>query len=388
MSGAADLPVVVAGGGPAGAAAALALRRGGRRVVLLEGAAGGSRVGESLPPAARPLLRDLGVLARVEADGHLASFGNQSAWGDASPSATDFVFDPNGTGWLLDRARFDASLCAAARDAGVEVRAGRVEGVEGGPGRWRLRLAGGGATDAAWLVDATGRRCAVARRAGGVRRVDDGLLAFHARFRLSAGAPSDRDARTTVEAVREGWWYTARVPGGERVAAFLTDRDTADRAALLTVEGFRAALASARVVREILAGRGYQPAARPRGTEACGARLVSPFGEGWTAVGDAALSFDPLSSQGILTALYTGLRGAQAVLAALEGDAAALPAYATRLAEVRGAYLRNRAAAYAAERRWPDAPFWARRHGAVARPDAGRIPGTRPDPRGRASARR
>jgi len=362
VSGRTDLPVVVAGGGPAGVAAALALRRGGRRVVLLEGGAGGFRVGESLPPAARPLLRDLGVLARVEADGHLPSFGNQSAWGAAEPSATDFVFDPNGTGWLLDRARFDAGLRQAAREAGVHVRAARVEGARRAEGRWRVRLAPGEEMDAAWLIDATGRRCSLARRLGVARRADDALLAFHARLRLPSFAPVDEDARTTVEAVRDGWWYTARVPAGGRVVAFLTDRDLADRGALLSADGFHAALAATGLVREIVEGRGYVAAGRPRGTDASGARLAAPFGEGWTAVGDAALSFDPLSSQGILTALYTGLRGAGAVLAALEGDAGALPAYASRLGEVRDAYRRHRAAAYAAERRWPDAPFWARRH--------------------------
>jgi len=32
-------------------------------------------------------------------------------------------------------------------------------------------------------------------------------------------------------------------------------------------------------------------------------------GEGWLAAGDAALSLDPLSSQGLFKALYTGLAG-------------------------------------------------------------------------------
>jgi flavin-dependent dehydrogenase len=40
--------------------------------------------------------------------------------------------------------------------------------------------------------------------------------------------------------------------------------------------------------------------------EAGGARLEPLHGNGWLACGDAALSFDPLSSQGLLTALYSG----------------------------------------------------------------------------------
>ncbi len=86
-------------------------------------------------------------------------------------------------------------------------------------------------------------------------------------------------------------------------------------------------------------------------------------GEGWLALGDASLAFDPLSSQGMFHALYTGLRGAQAVLAPSAERASALAAWEERLREVRRAYERHLAGVYAAEGRWPDAPFWRRRRG-------------------------
>ncbi|WP_258311425.1 FAD-binding protein [Streptomyces sp. NWU49] len=53
--------VLVAGGGPAGCVAALSLARAGTRVVIVAPVASpGWRVGESLAPAARPLLERLG----------------------------------------------------------------------------------------------------------------------------------------------------------------------------------------------------------------------------------------------------------------------------------------------------------------------------------------
>ena len=52
----------VCGGGPAGAVAARTLARAGWRVVLADaGRAGSAPAGESLPPAATPILRDLGL---------------------------------------------------------------------------------------------------------------------------------------------------------------------------------------------------------------------------------------------------------------------------------------------------------------------------------------
>ena len=353
--------VVIAGGGPAGSAAALVLARAGRRVLLADDSAPGAfRIGEGLAPAARRILRELGVLERVAADGHLPCPGNTSAWGSPELASTDFIFNPDGPGWHLDRARFDASLRAAAREAGAVVREGvRMAGAERAGGGWRVSLAEGEAACCAWLVDATGRRAALARRHGAARVQDDALVAFFARFR-APDASADRDARTMVEAAPDGWWYTARVPEGRRVVAFLTDGDLADRALLEPAEFARRLTGTEHVV-DALAAHGYAFEERPRGADAGSARLDRVAGDGWLAAGDAAVSFDPLSSQGILTALYTGMRAGEAVAAHLAGDAGALDAYAARLEEVYATYLQNRLEFYGYEARWADHPFWARR---------------------------
>jgi len=356
---------VVAGGGPAGAAAALALARGGRGVLLVDDRARDAfRIGEALAPAALPLLRDLGVLARVLADVHLPRHGNLSSWGSPGLHASDFIFDPNGHGFSLDRARFDASLRDAAEEAGARVHAGaRVASAERDGDGWRVLLrspeGAGQAVSCEWLVDATGRSSALARQHGAVRVHADRLVAFWARF--AAAREGDRDTRTMVEAAPGGWWYTALVPGGERVVAWLTDADLADRAALLSEEGFAAAVAESRHVSAALRAYGYSISGRPRGADAGSSRLDRFTGDGWIAAGDSALAFDPLSSQGILTALYTGLRAGQALDAHLAGDAGALAAYAARLEEIHRAYEENRAVFYGYEARWADLPFWLRR---------------------------
>ncbi|MGW2088752.1 LodA/GoxA family CTQ-dependent oxidase [Streptomyces sp. NPDC001880] len=51
---------------------------------------------------------------------------------------------------------------------------------------------------------------------------------------------------------------------------------------------------------------GFTPSAVPRRAPAHSTHLDRVHGDGWIAAGDAAVAFDPLSSQGILTALYTG----------------------------------------------------------------------------------
>ncbi|MGW4898405.1 NAD(P)/FAD-dependent oxidoreductase, partial [Kitasatospora sp. NPDC004240] len=100
---------------------------------------------------------------------------------------------------------------------------------------------------------------------------------------------------------------------------------------------------------------------RPRRAPAHSAHLDRPSGPGWTAVGDAVAAFDPVSSQGILTALHTGTTGAVAVHAHLGGDPGALDAYRAGVAALLAAYRRNHHAVYAAEDRWGERPFWRRR---------------------------
>jgi flavin-dependent dehydrogenase len=73
------------------------------------------------------------------------------------------------------------------------------------------------------------------------------------------------------------------------------------------------------------------------------------------------MCFDPLSSQGLFHALYTGLAAGPAALAMLRGDPRAGAEYSAALDPVWHAYAAHRDLYYGMERRWPDAPFWRRR---------------------------
>jgi flavin-dependent dehydrogenase len=76
------------------------------------------------------------------------------------------------------------------------------------------------------------------------------------------------------------------------------------------------------------------------------------------------MTFDPLSGQGLLNALFTGLAAAEAVDRQLRGWDDALPGYLQTLAGIEAAYRRHLRTWYQGETRWPNAPFWQRRHSA------------------------
>jgi flavin-dependent dehydrogenase len=351
---------VVAGGGPAGSITALVLARAGHRVLLADCSDAYPRVGEALPPAARPLLRDLGLLPRVLAGGHLTCVGNASAWGSAELQVADFIFNAHGTGLHLDRRRFDESLRTAAAEAGAEVVRGRIEcsgGVRLRLDRRQERL------ESRWIVDASGRGAAVARSCGARKRIEDALIAFHARFEVG---DADTDSRTIIEACEDGWWYTARLPGGSRLVAFFTDRDLGSRRAALSTAGMMRGLRRTVHVGRIVGMQRGTTCGRVRGADAASSRLDRFAGGTWIAAGDAAIAFDPLSSQGLFNALYTGMKAGEALCGALAGDRFAIARYAARLEAIHQAYRRNLRWFYGLERRWPAERFWARRHFASA----------------------
>ncbi|MFJ4978191.1 tryptophan 7-halogenase [Streptomyces coeruleorubidus] len=273
------------------------------------------------------------------------------------------LHDPHGHGWHLDRARFDAFLRSAAGAAGAELR--RAEAVPHltHAGDRRVLIREDGRLEEVrcdWVVDATGRRAVIGRRRGR-RRKQDRLVALFALFgrRLPGHRTEDAELRTLVEAVPGGWWYTAKVPAG-RLVAHLTDADLTD-SALRTAEGFLDAIGTTRHVRTRLDGYDPAHAPAPCWTAAHGLRLSPAAGPGWIAAGDAALAFDPLSSQGILTALHTGARAGRTVDLCLSGETAALTDYSLFLQRITDAYERHHAEIYGQEQRWSEHPFWERR---------------------------
>jgi 2-polyprenyl-6-methoxyphenol hydroxylase-like FAD-dependent oxidoreductase len=359
--------VAIVGGGPAGAAAALVLARAGHRVLLVERqTAAAFKFGEGLPPAAKPLLRALGVWDRFCADGHLASYGNQSAWGSPHLHSTDFIRDPNGHGWHLDRPRFDALLRGAAQAAGAHVcTETAIKDHARSAGGWRMTLVTAGAAtavDAAWLLDCSGRASWLARTQGARRIPYDRLVASGALFHPPPAAPArDDDSLTLIEAAPAGWWYTARLPAAQRVVVFLSDAGSAAARTAAGADGFLQLLAATAHITARLDAHGYTMAAAPRVVSANSARLDRFGGEGWLAAGDAAAAFDPLSSQGILTALYSGLKAGEALHAHLAGEREAVARYEQRMAAIFDAYLQNRTLYYSYEQRWPEHEFWRAR---------------------------
>lgn len=319
------------------------------------------RAGDVLPPSVRPVLEELGVWERFQADGHVASPGILTAWGEHEPRAQDFIWSPYGEGWHVDRRRFDEMLAGAADRAGALVyQATRATRADPRGEGWRVEAEREGEAirlDADFLVEATGRAASLTRREAVRSRAYDRLVAAVASIEAPAGA-GWTDPRMLVEASENGWWYSAPVPGARMVVAWMTDPDIN----AMTAGGLQDLW-----LRE-LGGARHTHARVPPGTVAdprvVGARSCRRrAAEGrWLAAGDAAAAYDPLSGEGVMRALQTGRGAAGAVVATQAGDPGALDAYAELVDEDFRRYLRLRTEYYHREERWSGSAFWKRRH--------------------------
>jgi flavin-dependent dehydrogenase len=366
-----DFDVVILGGGPAGCATALALARlGAFRVLVVEaGRYEAIRIGESIPPDTRVVLEELGVWQDFLRESHEPCFGSCSSWGTDALGYNDFLFNPLGNGWHLDRKRFDAFLARKVLERGsvlyTATRFDSCERVE--ESSFRLRFSGDDKqthmVDARFVVDATGMRSCFARCMGASRLFLDQLLCVTAFFELPGSVNFSK--LTMLEAVEYGWWYAAKLPNRRLAVAVASDPRIIKQNALRRPDNFLDRLKQTNHISPELAGCRFVDDSQMT----CAAPsffLDKVAGNGWLAVGDAASAYDPISSQGIHKALSDGARAGEAIAACMCGSDIRLGEYRSSVVWRFQQYLENRNFFYGLEQRWPTSSFWTRRRSRMA----------------------
>ncbi len=390
MNNAGRKTVAILGAGPAGCATAIALlrtltaSRQSLNVILLDAVATPQEVpvGETVPPAATPVLGRLGCEDLLESGDHLECPGSASVWGDDRVGHNDFLFSPVGKGFHLDRKKFDADLQSRAASLGCNVKRGwRLRRVRKHGHRFALTfltqnseatavpsLRGAFREDsllADFVVDASGISGAFTRRVGVARNVFDEVISVCAFFEVPVG-DSRAPARTLVQTQENGWWYAARIPDGKAIISFCTDAHELNRCK------FAAAAAKWRKYFDQsswLAGECEKqfgatagPPSRVVLKPAPSAILSAVVGDAWLAVGDAASSYDSFTSAGITKALSNGEIAGRAVASCLtRRDREPVREYQDGVFADFRRYVQLHRYHYRNEPRYAHAGFWRRR---------------------------
>ena len=321
--------LIVIGGGPAGTTVAAIAARGGMRVLLLEADVHPRvHVGESLLPGIMPILDRMGALAEVEAAGFVPKSGT-THWQWGATPRWDLWFsdtDAYDHAYLVDRARFDAILFAAAGRAGAvthmhaAARSIVWEGERCVGVRWRRRGEDHDTESRGFVIDATGQAALLARQLG-LRETIAGLQhqASWAHYEAAGRLPPPRNHQALFVAERDHWlWLFPLSPTRASVGMVRLDPGDAGENDDTRTARFEAAVRGSELFSSVL---GNAERVTPVRTQRDWSyRMRSVAGPGWMLVGDAAGFIDPVLSTGVFLAMHAGFHAAELLLARHRGE--------------------------------------------------------------------
>lgn len=356
------MEICVLGGGIAGLVTSSLLCDAGFDVTLLEaGDFTEYRSGECLVAKALETLRTLRFPNDVISKFSIPTFETLSVWGSSTVVSRSSVYNPWGEGVLLSRPEFDFNLATYLEERGVTLRKNhRVSLLARNQNGWHVMCRNDKGEvldlDADFIVDATGRNSKLTRVFGAKKYKYDYQVALTSVYRTRGCVLSP--GTILVASVQKGWWYLAHL-GQRIIATFVTDSCELLRR-LSTEQNFAKFREYSSEISEVLdpLERLGAPCIVSAQTQTR-SRLAGPR---WIAVGDAAWSPDPLSSQGNSNAITMGLAATKTILATVRGDESAVLRYEREQTWAFVQHLRQRHAVYREEQRWVDESFWKRRH--------------------------
>ncbi len=384
--------IAIIGGGPAGAATALSLQQSLQRFSSEDqsvqksdfyirlfnmdrsnenGESSQVRIGESIPPAATPVLRRLGIEDIVQRGGnHLECPGSISLWNNDKPEHNDFLLDLDGLGYHLDRVKFDAQILDRAIQSGVKLHQGwRLTGVKEVEDRQHLEFTVEGnrqpSVAADFVVDATGKASVFTRHLNVCSNTFDDVTFLSCFINIPEG--SYLLPHTFIEAVEQGWWYAARLPNNKMIVTLCTDRQSIKNHRWNKPRQWLSLLNQTKWLRKNIPVclLHASEAELAIGIHSAPSSILSAVcGADWLAVGDAASSYDPITSAGITKALMHGEMAGNAIARMLIQQASdAVLEYQQQVFDDFNRYVGLRNQLYHSERRFADAGFWRRRIG-------------------------
>jgi len=200
------------------------------------------------------------------------------------------------------------------------------------------------------------------------RNLFDEVLSICALYDLTSthDASAYPPAYTLVQTQPYGWWYAARLPEHRAIIVLCTDKQVLKAHHNLEQPAYwyriwqNTAWFAVECQRQFL-----QTLAAPQHLHiksAPSAILSAVIGERWLAVGDAASSYDSMSSAGITKALLRAyLAGRAVAYYVVQAQIDSLHAYQTRVFADFNQYMQLHQQHYRAEQRYLTQGFWQRR---------------------------
>ena len=368
--------ILIIGGGIAGCIAAISLAEHFQVTLIDKLEEPVERVGESLAPAAQRILRQLHLLEDepewLQQQLFHPNLGMQSYWGSNQVHFVDHLRNPDGFSRSLDRQKFECYLRKVAEKRGVScIWGAKLHNSSYTKNGWEVIFKSNTVKNrnthsitASFVIDATGRNSHFTRILGITRTHYDRLVSCWMSF-----PNTEINTMSTIVSEQLGWWYSAVVPGNKRILSFQTDADLVTRSTFKTAENFLDLINTSAIMHQLVKKTAINTINFHGAVSANSTRLNQVAGKQWIALGDAAISFDPLSSQGMFNAMACAVQVKELLINfnfINTPDSSIIKdfnhAYSEQIKAVWKHYLKHKNIFYSVETRWQESPFWQRRH--------------------------
>lgn len=299
----ANFDVVVIGSGPAGCSSAIYAAKNGLTVCMIEARKNKhQKPGESFHPGIFSLLEMLGVHDKVCNSGFLRYNGQFVNWGNNN-GFQQFGADERGIweGIHAPRQQFEEILLAEAVTLGVVFKCpcratssilndGRLVGIQSSCGPLYGK----------YIIDATGGRNWLSQQCNlPIHFESKKLTAFYG-YTDTYGMTDEMFA--FLEAESQGWSWTARIDASRFAWTALNFSQTKSKIAKIP-----------------LRLRQCNPVGKIKGADVTWRLVPLSAGSGYFIVGDAAALLDPLSSDGVIRALMSGILATHCIYEIVQG---------------------------------------------------------------------
>jgi flavin-dependent dehydrogenase len=294
--------------------------------------------GETLPPSALPLLQRLDLLQLFEENSYRKTFGYHSCWGNDQVTNLNFYHHhPFKNGLKIDKQKILNALQETSQPKIIPYDHSASISSEN-TGAQSILLDEKIEVQGKLFVDATGRKRAL------LKKFNIDSVAFDSLISFSCHLPKIKHPKLVhevyVESFEQGWGIVSALNEAQNVFSVFTNKGSEIHKQLGRYENWRSVLSNTKYLKDFLVDKIHPKVIGGNSNSSKPQRVT---GKNWLALGDAAMSYDPLSSHGITNAVYTAMIATESIKQKLiDNDSNALKIYEDTINQIFDQYLSSK----------------------------------------------
>lgn len=352
--------LIIIGKGISACSAIISLSSLGQRIAVIAPDIRGSfKIGETLSPSSNLELIKLGIYDDFVKQEHLKAYSSFSSWGSGE-LIEKYVWEAKQkTGWYIDRLKFEDFLWSKALETNFDYKNDKLTSVDFNDQIWHIKTKDRAYLKSDYILDCSGRSAVVARNYSKRKRLDK-LVSMYTVLEQSSNLIEPTVA-SLIESSENGWFYSSLTPDRKLVVAYFTDSDMIPSGITKNLMAWRQFIADSQYTSKRIETAQFEITQLPSTVDASTIVSLDLKINSLLFAGDAVASFDPLSSHGMTTALWSGRKAAEAYMDLTKSSLIKLHNYKKTLYNGIDKYLEEKQKIYTTEHRFSNKPFWNRR---------------------------